>query len=54
MNNSIEIPLILLSIAGMALWLVVGYAIGFKQGRQEGYTSGYMKGRNLGRNKVGA
>ena len=54
MNNSIEVPLILLSIAGMFLWLVVGYAIGFKQGRQEGYTSGYMKGRKSARAKVGA
>ena len=54
MNNSIEVPLILLSIVGMFLWLVVGYAIGFKQGRQEGYTSGYMKGRKSARAKVGA
>ena len=53
MNNSIEVPLILLSIAGMALWAVVAYAIGFKQGRQEGYTSGYMKGRKSARIKAG-
>jgi membrane protein DedA with SNARE-associated domain len=50
MNNSIDVPVVLLMIVAMFFWCLVTYTIGYKQGKADGV----LQARKARRNKVGA
>lgn len=50
MNNSIDVPVVLLMLLAMFLWCLVTYTIGYKQGKADAI----LAARKSRRSKVGA
>jgi len=50
MNNSIDVPVVLLMMVAMFFWCLVTYTIGYKQGKADAI----LAARKSRRTKVGA